>query len=151
MLLKAPKHPWLTKWIKALRFDLKEMRAKRDSNVDFTRFHEAFNKQGVSKKDASNDNWKIYVTQRDVDSEMVIKSVPYYFAWCKKQDRPLLNGEGFLKASAWEWNEVEETGKKTKTCPKCHNEVAKLHYHSYKDSKGCGMCEYICMECKNLC
>ena len=150
LLLKAPKHPWLTKWIKALRFDLKEMRAKRDSNATYLRFHKAYTKVGANSKDAGFDNWKKFVVDRDVDEEMVIKSVPAYFAWCRKQDRSLLNGERFLSNSAWEWNEVEEIGKKTKTCPKCHKQVAKLHYHSYKDEKGYSFSEHVCAECKNI-
>ena len=149
LLVKAPKHPWLTKWIKALNSDLKEMREKRNSNALFMRFHKAYLKVGASDKDAGFDNWKKYVIDRDVDEEMVIQSVPAYGIWCKKQDRPVLNGERFLSKSAWEWVEVSEVIKRKKTCPWCHKEVKKLLYHSYRDDKGCNFSCYVCDECKN--
>ena len=151
LLLKAPKHPWLTKWIKGLKADLKDMRAKRNSDALFMRFHKAYLKIGASDKDAGFDNWKIYVIDRDVDEEIVIKSVPVYGVWCKKQDRSVLNGERFLSKTAWEWVEVSEYVKKeaSHVCDICRESTpSRNQIRCKKEGTTRVTLAYVCNECK---
>ena len=84
-----------------------------------------------------------------IEHEVIMSAVRLYKADIKKGDVTQAHLTTWLNQKRWEsYDDIKATSR-VKTCPWCHKPVDKLHYHSYKDEKGCYFSAHVCAECKN--
>lgn len=125
---------------------------KEGYSAEFEKFWQAFPKVKGSSKVKAWGNWCLAL-RSGVEAEFLIGAAKAYAKDMKASDAPsVAHASTWLSPTEKRWESYEKSGKVklTKTCPKCFNEVEKLHYHSYRDEKGCCFSEHICSECEKL-